>query len=1046
MIYRIQKALLNQPIWAILILVFIILLGSYGISQLSIDAVPDITGIQVMVQTKTGSMDPEQSESLVTYPLEIELSGIQKVQEIRSITKFGLSLITVVFEDDMDLYLARQLISERLQTAQKGLPEKIVPQLGPISTGLSEVYMYTIDTNENIQTKEKLLKLRTIHDWIIRPQLKTIEGIAEVDVNGGFTKGVFIEFIPEKLYQYGIGPKQFLNTIQNIGEVSGGGYIETDGKRLIVTSDNRFFGLEQIRNFPLRIYAIGPSIKLKDLSNISEKELPRIGAATHNGEEIVLGNLLMRIGENSRKVVENIEEKLLTLFKPKNLELKTLYSRSYLVDETISTVKKNLFEGAIFVIVILFLLLGNFRAAFLVSIAIPLSMLIAFFGMAKSKISANLMSLGAIDFGLIVDGSVVMIENIIRNFESYKDTKSKNQIILQSLKEITPSIITGISIIIIVYFPIFFLVGVEGKLFKPMAETIIFALIGSLFIAIFIMPVLALIFIPIKKHKSSFSITHILKKIYKPTLIFSLKWGWYILVSILFLWGISLYIFYKMPAEFVSNLDEQDLVIGIVRNPDISLEEMIEKQKLAEKLILEFPEVKHVFSRIGIPESATDPMGINFADTFIILEKDKSKWRKHDKKPITKQDLFFLIKKKLEATPELRNDEISPTQPIEMRFNEMLEGSRADISLRIFGPDLDVLYDLIIKARLLLEENMNSYIKEITQDELSALNKTPILQFKNLPYNLEYYGITHNDINAIFENSLGGSEIGYYFEDNKKFPIIFRMHEANRNNIKLLKKLPVDLPEGGVISLDQLANLEIKEKVTTISRINTQRYAALSVYLKTRDVEGFVKKADPLIKELLKEKSNYYIEWAGQYKNLQRAKYTMYILIPLTILMIFLILYQNIKMLRQTLLILVSIPFASIGGILLLWFREIPFSVSTSVGFIALSGIVILNGTVLINFFNELRKKNPSEEILNIVIEGTLIRLRPVLMTALVAILGFLPMAINTGIGSEVQRPLATIVIGGLFTSTVLTLLILPFLYYKTEEFVQKVKQKNNSV
>ncbi len=1033
MIYRFQKFLLKQPIWAILILIGILLIGSYGILQLHIDAIPDITGIQVMVQTKTGSMDPEQAESLVTYPIEIELSGIQKVQEIRSITKFGLSLITIVFDDDMNLYLARQLVSERLQTVQKELPQKIIPQLGPISTGLSEVYMYTLKLNSESNKKEDLLQLRTIHDWVIRPQLKTIEGIAEVDVNGGYIKGIFIEFIPEKLKQVGIGPLQFLNKLEKIGEVSGGGYIETNQQRYIVRNDNRFLNIKQIQSSPIRIYAIGPSYKISDLANVSIKELPRIGAATHNGEEIVLGTMLMRIGENSKKVVENIENKLSQIFKPENLEIKTLYTRSYLVNETIKTVQKNLFEGAIFVIAVLFLLLGNLRAAILVSLAIPLSMLIAFFGMVQNQITANLMSLGAIDFGLIVDGSVVMIENIIRNFEHSELSKNKKQIILSSIKEITPSILTGISIIILVYFPIFFLEGVEGKLFRPMAETMIFALLGSLMIALFLMPVLALFFIPIKKHKEKFSFFNFIKKIYSPILFITLRWGWYILGAILFLFFFSLYLFYKMPSEFVPNLDEQDLVIGIVRNPEISLEEMIEKQKLAEKIILEFPEVQHVFSRIGIPESATDPMGINFADTFIILEKDKSKWRKKNNQPISKQDLFFLIRDKLQSEPELKEDEISPTQPIEMRFNEMLEGSRADISLRIFGPDLDELYYLIEKAKSLLENHLSSYIKELTQDELSALNKTPILEFKNQPNKLESYGISFNDINTIFESSIGGVEIGYFTEENRKFPIIFRMDEKSRNNIFLLKKLPIDLPEGGVISLEEVTNFAIKEKVTTISRINTQRYAALSIYLKTRDVEGFVKKADPLIKELLKDKKNYYIEWAGQFKNLQRAKFKIMILVPITIMLIFLILYQNIKLVRQSLLILISIPFASIGGILLLWIRGIPFSVSTSVGFIALSGIVILNGTVLVNFFEQLRKMYPSKSIYEVVVDGTLIRLRPVLMTALVAMLGFLPMAINTGIGSEVQRPLATIVIGGLFTSTILTLLILPFLYYKIE-------------
>ncbi len=1045
MIYRFQKFLILKPFWSILILVFILLLGSYSLIELPIDAIPDITGIQVMVQAKTGSMEPEQAEYLVTYPLELELSGIQKISEIRSITKYGLSLITVVFEDDMDLYLARQLINERLQSAQKSLPDNIVPQLGPISTGLSEIYMYTLDTTKSMGENERLMYLRNVQDWIIKQQLKNLPGIAEVDSNGGYVKGIFIEYYPEKLIKNGIGPLHLVDALSGIGEISGGGYIEYDRKRFITKNDNRFFSLNQLKKFQIRLYAIGPSLSLKDLANIEEKSLPRIGAATYNGTETVLGTVLMRIGENSRWVARNIEEKIKDLYIPEDIKIHQVYTRTYLTEETIKTVQKNLMEGAIFVIIILFLLLGNFRAAFLVSLAIPLSMLIAFFGMVQNKISANLMSLGAIDFGLIVDGSVVMIENLIRHLEdSGNSNKTKKQIFFNSIKEITPAIITGISIIILVYIPVLFLEGVEGKMFRPMAETVIFALIGSLFIALFLMPSFAFLFIKIKNKSHHFNVIDLLKKFYIPVLKFTLKRGWYIIFLSILLLIVTLWIFSKMPSEFVPNLDEQDLVIGIVRNPDISLQEMIEKQKIAEKLILEFPEVNHVFSRIGIPESATDPMGINFADTFIILEKDKSKWRKKsENEPISKQNLFILIRDKIHQHPLLKKDELSPTQPIEMRFNEMLEGSRADISLRIFGPDLEVLFELIEKSREILEANLSDEIKEITQDELSALNKTPVIVFKAKNEAMVKYGIPQKDINSIFEYSLSGKEIGYYFENNRKYPVIFRLDEKFRNLADLHRYIPVDLPEGNSVLLKELIESRIQDQITTISRINTHRYAALSIYLSSRDIDGFVKKADPLIKELLKGKEDYQIEWAGQFKNLQRARMRMLILIPITILLIFLILYQNIRKIRQTLLILLAIPLAGIGGILLLWLRDIPFSVSASIGFIALSGIVILNGTVLINFYNELRNKGHS--LYEVVIEGTLIRLRPILMTALVASLGFLPMAFNTGIGSEVQRPLATIVIGGLISSTVLTLLILPFLYYRIENLYHYVKSDKNN-
>ncbi|MCS7205657.1 MAG: CusA/CzcA family heavy metal efflux RND transporter [Leptospiraceae bacterium] len=1037
---RLQDYLIDNPVWTFLVISLIIIVGSLSVLRLSIDAVPDITGIQVMVQTKTKHLDPEQAEFLVTYPIEMELSGIQKVQEIRSITKFGLSLITVVFDDDMDLLLARQLINERLQKVQKELPEGIIPQLGPISTGLSEVFMYVLKNNDILNEKEKLLYLRTVQDWIIKPQLRTIQGAAEVDSIGGYSKAIFVEYLPNELNKYGIGPLGLLHAIEGIGEISSGGYSEFQRKRFIIKNDNRFFSLKEIQNFPIRIYSIGPALKLNNFAKVLEKEQPRIGAATFNGEETVLGTVLMRMGENSREVAKNAEEAIKSIHKPQNVKIHPVYSRKYLVDQTIKTVEKNLFEGSVLVISILTLILGNIRAAILVSLSIPLSMLIAFTGMVQNKISANLMSLGAIDFGLIVDASVVMVENILRNLEMNPNISKdqKKELIQKSIREVTPAIITGISIIIIVYIPVLFLEGIEGKMFRPMAITMIIALLGSLGIALFLIPSLSRLFLRSEVHENKFlkfSFEKIIKKIYKKIIIFNLRFGFIFLGITIILFFVSLYIFYKMPTEFVPDLDEQDLVIGIVRNSDISLEEMVEKQKMVEKIILEFPEVEHVFSRIGIPESATDPMGINFADTFIILKKDKNLWRKNEHgQPITKQDLLIEIRNKIQSYPQFERDEISPTQPIEMRFNEMLEGSRADISLRIFGPDLETLFELIEKIRAILESNLQKEIKELVQDELSALTKTPILKFETNPQALIKYGISQKDVNTIFEYSLAGKEIGIYYENQMKYPIIFRLDDKYRNSIDGINSIPIDLPEGGVISLRELSNFRIVEQVTTISRVNSKRYAALSIYLNSRDIEGFVKKSEPLVREVLKDYQDYYFEWAGQYKNLQRAKLRMMILIPLTIFVIALILYQNLESFVHTLLIITAIPFASIGGIFLLWIRDIPFSVSTSVGFIALSGIAILNGVVLLNVFKQLRQEGL--DLQTTVIEGALMRIRPILMTALVAAFGFIPMAFNTGIGAEVQRPLATIVVGGLVTSTILTLLLLPYMYYKVEAFL----------
>lgn len=1043
MIHRLQILAMKNPMWVLFLVLLFILFGVNSLLKLPVDAVPDITGIQVMVQTRTGAMDPEQSEALVTYPIEVELAGIQNVKEIRSITKYGLSLVTVVFEDDMNLYLARQLIAERLQGLQSALPSGVDPKLGPISTGLGEVLMYTVKAKPDsplsrLPADQQLRHLRTIQDWVIRPAMKSVSGVAEVDSNGGYLKGIFVEFQPDRLAGNGMGPKSLANALQKVGTNQGGGYIEPNMRRVLVRSDSRFHSVEEIRHFPVRPFAVGPTPRLSDLATVNEGSLPRVGAATANGEETVLGTVLMRIGANSREVAAASEEKIKEMHLPDDIAIEVMYSRSHLVNATVGTVEKNLIEGGVLVIVILLLLLGNLRAAIIVSLAIPLSMLLALTGMEQIGISANLMSLGAVDFGLIVDGAVVLIENIVRKMEEEPrllEEKGKFQIIAEALHEVSAPVITGVLIIIVVYIPILGLSGVEGKMFRPMAITVLLALGASLMLALFLMPVLALLFVkPPKAGKSL--LTEWIHRLYRPVLDFSLRRGILLTGASLALFLVSMLIFSRLGSEFLPDLDEQDLVIGMVRGSDISLKEMLLRQEQAESIIREFGEVEDVFSRIGIPESATDPMGINFADCFVILKKDRSTWPtiRELNRHRTKEELYLAIRDRLLQEPGLRNDQYSPTQPISMRFNEMLEGSRADVSLRIFGPDLDTLLTHVQKAQTTLEQLPQ--IKGIGQDELSALRRTPLLDFKPDARRMNQYGLTPGDIHDAFQLSMAGEEIGSFYEKDRRFPIIVRMQDRWREDTKMAARFPVDLPEGGTMPFGSLADFRSTEQISTISRIGSHRYAGLSIYLKDRDLEGFIHTADARLKAELKLTPEYSIEWAGQYKNLQRARTRMLIIIPFTLFLIFILLLQNMKDVYQTVLILLAIPLAMTGGILLLWMRGITFSVSASVGLIALSGIAVLNGTVLVNFFNQLRREGLP--LFQAVREGTLTRLRPVLMTALVAGFGFLPMALNTGVGAEVQRPLATIVVGGLFSSTVLTLLILPYLYMKLEGWREK--------
>lgn len=1007
-------------------------LGGHSVLKLPIDAVPDITNVQVMINTRTAALDPEQIEKTVTYIVEYEMGGLPGLQEIRSLSKYGLSQVILIFEDGTDIYFARQQVAQRLQSLAEHLPPGISPELAPITTGLGEIVMYTVMAKKDSELMKKnehdrLMYLRTIQDYVIRPELKKIKGVAEIDSNGGYRKEIHINAQTENLEKYGVTFDDLEKKLRTLGDSYGGGYIQKNQQQVIVRTTSDIPDLEKINQIPIKVDVRGHSIRLKQIAEVRADHTPRLGAALFNGEQAVLGTALMYVGANSREVSLDVEQAIKNLKLPEDVEVKIVYTRSFLVDQTIRTVAINLAEGAGLVVIVLLLLLGSFRAAVLVALAIPLSMLVAATGMRLLGISANLMSLGAIDFGLLVDGSVVMIENLLRRYRNLQDPSQLSihqrlSLVTDSAREVAKPVTLGLLIIMIVYVPILTLTGIEGKMFHPMASTVLMALGASLLIAVFLMPVLGYLIIkPLKlnpKSEESRAFNY-LQGLYNPILQFTLKKQKLIFSSTLVFAAICFFMLTRLGSTFIPKFDEGDLVIGLVRGTSMSLDESVRQQGLAEKIIQKFPEVQQVFSRIGTPESATDPMGVNFADTFVILKKD----RKHNK-----DELFTQISEQIEK--ELPGHEINPTQPIEMRFNEILEGSRADVSLRIFGPDLNKLMEAIHQAREIVEKIPG--VAGAEMDALTALQKSPVLNI-SLDYDaITKYGVNIQDANKTLEMAMGGIQIGNFYEMDRRFPIVLHLAEEIRNDESQIQKIPVALADGGSIPLEKITNFSENDQVTTIARSFGQRYAALAIFLKNRDVASFVDEAKMKINKDIKLESGYSLSWGGQFKNLEKARKRLLLIVPITLLLIFIILLMDFGSVKQALLVYSSIPLAITGGILFLFIRGIPFSISAGIGFIALLGIAILNSMVLVDFINQLREKGKS--VHEAVIEGAKSRLRPVLMTALVAGVGFIPMAYNIGMGAEVQRPLATVVIGGIITSTILTLLILPALYIWAEE------------
>jgi len=1047
MLNRLLEFSIRQRVFVLLATAVMVGIGVYSALRLPIDAVPDITNIQVQVNTQVGALAPEEIEKLVTFPIENEMAGIPGLTELRSLSKFGLSQVNIIFEDGTDIYRSRQLVSERLQTVIDELPPGLTPKLAPISTGLGEIYYYVVEyavgtTNKPATREAQLMELKLLHDYVIKPRLRSTPGLAEVNTTGGYEKQIVIQPNPDKLKSVGMSFSEIAEAIGENVENAGGGLIQLGGESVTVRAAGRVQTVEEIEWLPLKFGSRATPLRVKDVADVGIGKAVRTGTATYNGEEAVLGSALMLAGENSRIVAKRVDEKLKEVQTklPTGVEIIPVYDRTVLVDRTIRTVETSLFEGAILVVVVLLVMLGNWRAAFIVALAIPLSLLFAMTGMVQSRVSGNLMSLGAIDFGLIVDGAVVMVENIIRHLAEKQHKLGRRLTALErahevlvSAKEVASPMFFGVCIITVVYFPILALTGIEGKMFKPMAITVIFALVGSMALALTFMPALCSYLLGGNiKEKDSFLVNWA-KIVYTPILRFALGFRWVVTGAALVLFILAVFVFNRLGAEFVPQLDEGSFATHMIRTTSIGIDASVDMQKRGEKLLLEkFPEVSYTFSRLGTAEIASDPMGVNVADTYIMFNP-LDKWRKVDGKPIGKEALAALMTEELGK--HLPGEGHLFSQPIEMRFNEILEGTRADVAVKVFGEDFAVIERIASEAREILEK-----VPGAADVEFDALGKSPLLEIVPKREAMSKYNLHAAELNRVVTAALAGQEVGKLIEGNRRFDIVIRLSEELREKIDDLKRLPVRVDDGGLLTLGQVADFRVVEQVAAIAREFSQRRAAIMVNLRGRDVESFVLEAQKKIAEQIKLPDGYTIEFGGQFKNLMEARKRLTIVVPVAMALIFILIFMALQSVRQSLLVFLAVPLAVTGGVFALWARDLPFSISAGVGFIALSGIAVLNGLMIITFFNQLRERGA--DVRTAVWDGSLLRLRPKLMTALVASLGFVPMAIASGAGAEVQRPLATVVIGGILSSTFLTLVLLPTLY---EWLERKKKSADNA-
>lgn len=1040
--------------WLVVALTLLVgAVGAYNFTRLPIDAVPDITNVQVQINTSVKALPPEEVERLVTFPIEWSMGGVPRVQQVRSISRYGLSQVTLIFEDGTDIYWARQLVGERLSEAKESLPDGIgEPQMGPIATGLGEIFMWTVEAEPGATRPDgkpySLTDLRTLQDWVVRPQLRTVPGVNEINSIGGYEKIYQVAPDPYRLVGYGIGFAELAEALRRNNANAGGGYIEPHGEQQLIRATGLIESIRDIEEIIIG-YHDGTPIRVRDVADVMEGREQRTGAATENGEEVVIGTAIMLLGENSRVVSQRVATRMKEVNKslPDGVVAKTVYDRTYLVNATLDTVSKNLLEGAGLVVLVLLLLLGNFRAALIAAAVIPLAMLIAVSGMVEFGVSGNLMSLGALDFGLIVDGSVVIVENCVRRFAEAQHqlgrtltTRERLALAYDASREVRKATIYGEIIIAIVYLPILTLTGIEGKMFRPMAQTVVLALAGATVLSMTLIPALIAIGLRGKVSEKEVAVIGWLKRRYDRVLTALIPRAGWVIGGALALLVASGFVAAGLGSEFAPQLSEGALALQPARIPSTSLTASLQMQtRLEKRVTAAFPdEVAFVFTRTGTAEVATDPMGPNVSDMYLMLHP-REQWTKAE----TQEQLAEAINEVVSAEIG-QNYEFS--QPIELRFNELISGVRSELAVKVFGDDLDVMLANAQQIAAILGS-----IEGAADVKVEQVTGLPVLTIDIDRRAISRYGLNVADVQAVVEASVGGMTAGEVFQGDMRFDLTVRMPDTIRQDVDAIRDLPIPIPRvvgaaaphgptttararrgEAFVPLSSVATIELLEGPNQISRENAKRRVVVQSNVRGRDIGGFVAEAQEKVGAKIDLPPGYWLEWGGQFENLVNARRRLMVVVPVALFLIMGLLFMSFGTVRNTLLIFSGVPLALTGGIAALWLRSLPVTISAAVGFIALSGVAVLNGLVMITFIENLRRDGVG--IAEAVHDGSLQRLRPVLMTALVASLGFVPMALATGTGAEVQRPLATVVIGGIISSTILTLLVLPVLYRLVHE------------
>ncbi|MFC4700805.1 efflux RND transporter permease subunit [Glaciecola siphonariae] len=1012
----------------VLMLTFLVMgLGFFSYNKLPIDAVPDITNVQVQINTQATGYSPLETEQRITFVVETALAGLPNLSYTRSLSRYGLSQVTVVFDEGTDLYFARNLINTKLGAIKSQLPQGLEPEMGPIATGLGEIFMYTLRADQNARQENgeayDAMALREIHDWIVKPQLSLVKGVTEVNAIGGYVKQYHVNPEPLKMLNFGVSLADVHEALARNNANQGAGFIERNGQQILIRSQGQLQTISDIENVVVKRVNSIP-VTVKDIGSVAIGKELRTGAATQEGVETVLGTAMMIVGGNSRAVAQAVADKVgdIQASLPSGIVIDPVYDRTKLVDKAIDTVQKNLVEGALLVIVVLFVLLGNIRAALITAAVIPLAMLATITGMVNYGVSANLMSLGALDFGLIVDGAVIIVENCIRRLsEAQKRSggvlplKERLELVFQATNEVIWPSLFGVLIITVVYIPLFSLTGVEGKMFHPMAATVIMALLAAMVFSITIVPAAVAMFMTGKVSEKESPIIVAGKSVYRPILRGALKFRWFVLAGAASLVVVSIVMATRLGTEFIPQLDEGDIALHAMRIPGTGIEQAVSMQKTLEDKIMSYPQVKTVFAKTGTAEVATDAMPPNVTDTFVMLHP-RDEWPNPS---LSKAEFVEMLEQDLQ---EVAGNNYEFTQPIQMRFNELISGVRSDLGIKVFGDDLDTL---VASANDIL--SVLQSIDGVADARLEQVDDIPLFTFNPKSIALGRYGLDVTDLQAWLASAVGGNSAGLIFEGDRRFELLVRFDEQTRSNLEAIGNIPIAIPDGGFVPLSEVAELGYSSVPNQISRENGKRRVVVTANVRNRDLGSFVDEAKTQIAEQVDLPAGYWLDYGGTFEQLESASQRLSLVVPATLFVILVLLVVVFDSLRDAFIIFTGVPLALTGGVFSLWLRDMPLSISAGVGFIALSGIAVLNGLVMLSFIKQQFKE--TGELITSIVEGAITRLRPVLMTALVASLGFVPMALNVGTGAEVQRPLATVVIGGIISSTLLTLVVLPVLY-----------------